>query len=592
MVWLLLRPFWASVALIFGLILLSVAASLCMPLINRQIIDQAILGRDAGLLVRYIGVYLAMIVGISLANLVRVRITTSFNNRFFHASRLLLFHHILNAPLTGQAGFSDGDLMNILMEDVKAVRGVVSELIFPLLTETATALLALAAIHHLSPPAALFCLGFIPVYLLAAKLANRPMRRWSERLREHLGEFFSLAMDAIRGRTTVKCLGAHDYCQGRFAGVSREVSRGRMRLAMLGAFNHQATHFLVLAGSLVIWYMGGRMVIAEVFTLGTLVALTDYFMRFMSPLNSLAEANIAFRANQASLAKIAALLAIPPESATPAPPDLAMYQNASRELIPGLGGLEGQAPPGPIRSIELRSVRLAYDGGEGPVLEGLCWRLERGQKVALVGKSGQGKSSLARLLVGLARPDGGSILINGRDLAEHDLTALRRRVGYVAQTPFIFADLLLENLRLGFPASREEVLTLVRLLHLEAMVASREAGLDQAVDPESVSGGEAQKISLVRGLLRDCEVYVFDESFSNMDKAAAGRIMDSLLSLPGKTMVFITHDLGVLEKMDACYILENRRLRPIGAAEARRVCGEVDAAKANNTVGPGKAHPA
>lgn len=564
LLWTFVRRFWWHIGLLLLFIGLSVGSSLLLPLINRAVIDKAIVGKDISLLKLYVVYYLAIILFISLTNLIREYFYGLFSNRLFHETRLLLFTKFLRCRLSVLDDFSEGDLLTTIMDDIKVIRNFITEILLACFTEIITLLITFFILYQLCPLIAWLSLIFFVVYVVSYHQLNRVIKERGERLRDSQGRFTGGLLEAIRGLLTIKVHGAYAQEEGHLARLSRELLRQRLGLLLVHAGLHQATHLLLLGGGVLIWFLGGQMTIQGTLSLGTLVAVSEYFLRLMRPLTNLANANVLYRADLASLRKVATLLHYPEEPL--------VHSAFPREapLLAGAGPPPAEPKPrlGIIRSITFDRVAFTPPGSPEPLLRDVSFSLSRGDKAALIGRSGAGKTTLAHLLLGLLTPTGGRILLNQRDLGDWDLASLRERIAYTPQQAVVFSRPLAANLAYPAPAPEAELLRLVSTLSLEELVRARAGLFGAPVHSHSLSGGEAQRLALGRTLLRPADVFIFDESFSQLDKAIAGALLDDILSLPDKTCLVITHDLTLLPRLEKIFLLENGHVRLLPAVRS------------------------
>lgn len=552
--------FQKTLLILLFFVVLSTLGSLLLPLLHRAIIDDAIMGKDLPLLQLYLLYYLIFIVTISALNIWREYVYTSFSNRLFHQMRLVLFYKALTARYTLLEEVSDGDLLSIILEDSKAIRNFIIEVVMPYFTSIITSLIALYIMFAFSPKIALMSLLFIPAYFLFYSFCNKFVRSFAARLRETIGDIYTCTMEAIKGFASIKLNNSYAYEIHRFAGRSDEFSKGRTRLLMSNALMFQSTHFLLLFCSALIWLLGGGSVIAGTLSLGSLVAISEYFLRFVSPLNSMGNANAVYQTNLASMRKIKTLLDFPRE-------DLAMEMqrtDVSGKLVGMLIAPTEEVGPREklqsIDSLEFDHVFLTWGEGKESTLEDLTFGIRRGQKIGIIGRSGSGKTTLAKMAVGLTTPDRGSVRINGRDLSDWDLLSVRERISYVPQVPFVFSRSIKENIDCGNSASDDVILAMARQHFLADLIDSLDERIYAHVSGQSLSGGEMQKICLMRYILRDSDLYIFDESFSNIDRHASLSIVDALLKRTEMTVILITHDFSLLDRLDAVYLLADRKM--------------------------------
>jgi ATP-binding cassette subfamily B protein len=293
--------------------------------------------------------------------------------------------------------------------------------------------------------------------------------------------------------------------------------------------------------------IGGHMVQQGTLTVGELVAFFLYLNRFFSPIQLLVQQYNVYQQGQASISKLRSLLETRPN---------VTEQADATEL----GPLDG--------TVTLDDVTFGYDPAE-PVIEGITIRIAAGETVAIVGPTGAGKSTIAKLASRFYDPDSGRVAIDGHDLRNVTFESLRRQLGVVPQEPFLFAGSLRDNIAFARPdASREQVAAAAEAVGLDDVVSRLPDGLDSPVHERgsSLSAGERQLIALARTLLAQPRLLILDEATSNLDLQSEARIeaaLDRLLK--GRTAILIAHRLTTAMKADRVVVIDHGRIVEIGS---------------------------
>jgi len=305
-----------------------------------------------------------------------------------------------------------------------------------------------------------------------------------------------------------------------------------------------------VAIALIVWYGGGR-ILRGALTFGTLVAFLEYTSRFFGPIRDLSGFYAVLQAAMASLERIFALLDERPAIVSPA---------------------LAAPPPGRARgTIEFEDVRFAYRAGD-EVLHGIRLRVEPGERVAIVGATGSGKTTLIKLLVRLYDPTSGAIRLDGSDIRSLPLHFLRTQVGVVQQDHFLFTGSIAGNIAFGRPdLSRERVVEVARLVHADSFVRRLPGGYDDPVRERgnNLSVGQKQLLSFARALALDPAVLVLDEATSSVDTETEMQIQEALrLLLTGRTSIVVAHRLSTIVGADRILVMHHGRIVEEGTHDA------------------------
>ncbi len=345
-------------------------------------------------------------------------------------------------------------------------------------------------------------------------------------------------LEALSGLEATKAGGAEGRMVNRWAHrMTERVNQGleAQRLARISGL------FLGLfqgVAGLLVFAVGGQEVLAQRMTLGTFVAFLTLQGLFLGPMGSLLGAVLRLQSLGTHLRRLDDVLETPAEPA-------------------------GTGDPGRLKgAVELREVTCRYAPGGRPALDGVSVRIAPGEKVALVGPTGAGKSTLARLCLGLHLPDQGTVRFDGRDLRHLDLTAVRRQVGMVMQETFLFDDTVRANLTLHDDGlSRDRLQWSARMACVDDVIGNLPRGFDSRVGENGslLSGGQRQRLSLARALARDPAILVLDEATSSLDLATEARVHANLARL-GCTRIIIAHRMATVRDADRILVLQDGRV--------------------------------
>jgi ABC-type multidrug transport system fused ATPase/permease subunit len=541
-----LGPYWRVLTLSIVLLLISAGVDLLPPLFQRQIIDQA-LGeqqfRSLGLLIgALVGVYgLQALIGFG-DNYTR----HTLGERFILDLRVRLYAYLQRLSLSFFERTSTGELMSRVTNDVNALEQFVTHGS----ARTAENLLRLVGatvvLFVLNPRLAAWALLPVPVLAVGLRYFNTHIRPIYRNVRDRLGDINARLQDSLAGMRTVQAFGREDQELARFARESEGYYDARVRGIRFWSSFFPGIGFVAALGMVAVLGIGGSMVAQGVLTVGTLVAFLSYLQSLYGPIRSLVEIDNVFQQAIAAGERIFELLDEEPEI-TDAPDAVT------------LGKVEGE--------VQFDDVHFSYPTGD-EVLHDVMFTMAPGEMVALVGRSGAGKTSIANLVCRFYDPTHGRILVDGRDLREVQLDSLRSQIAVVLQDTFLFNTTVRENLLYGKPdATEEELVAAARAAYAHAFIAELPDGYETELGERGVklSGGQKQRLALARAILADPRILILDEATSSVDAEAEYLIQQALESvLVGRTSLVIAHRLSTIRNADKIIALENGRIIEVG----------------------------
>lgn len=459
-----------------------------------------------------------------------------------------LFRHLLRMPAGYYAKRHSGDLVSRMTTDIDNAEGAIGTNLLNLIQLPIMGLAAFAYLYLVHPQLALACLLLGPAALLVAGLFGLRIRDNGRRLQACLGFINGLLHDVFAGQTVVKAFAMEKAFDERFRRETDRVLRLERREARLVSWLQGSSSAISLAAWFVSLGLGALFVAKGAITVGALLAFVNLVGHLLYPFEGIAR---QWGGLQRSLAAVERLWNVldepPPKTAFPA-----------------------YIPPVPLKKgITLERVSFAYEGGP-PAIRDLSLYIPAGQKVALVGPSGAGKTTLFQLLMGFYMPDGGIIRIDGLRLDATDPDVWRSRFALVPQEPYLFAGTIRDNIAGGRPdATMEDIIEAARQANADDFIRALPDGYETWIGERGalLSGGQKQRITIARAILRDAPILLLDEATSSLDPQTEHLVKEALDRLMrGRTVLLIAHRESALAGVDRIVVLERGAVAADGAA--------------------------
>ena len=468
----------------------------------------------------------------------QIFITSSIGYRMVYALRRELFTHLQTLSLAFHTRARSGDLLTKIAGDTNTLKDVFADSIlkFTSYVLTVAGMLAiLAAIDWKIGFIALATLPFLGYSLLhlyrKTKLSVKTQKRQEGQVASRMSEVLSAV-------PLVQAFARERYEAERFDAVTQETVRESIRVARLEAAATRSSEIITALGTAAAVLFGAFQVLQGRMLPGDLVLVVGYLTSMYKPIRQLAKLSTDFSKAMASAERISEILDIEPEIV-----DLP-------DALPAKG-LRGE--------IVFRDVSFDYGDGRD-VLRNVSFAVSPGRRLALVGVSGAGKSTIVSLILRLYEPQRGAILIDGRDIRQYRRASLRRHIGLVLQQSILFGATIRENIAYGKPrATSQEIEAAARAANADEFIRELEHGYDTVIGERgaTLSGGQRQRIAIARALIRDAPILILDEPMTGLDGESEGKVREALDRLTaGKTSVIVTHDLQSVADADQVLVLD------------------------------------
>ncbi|MGI9886145.1 lipid A ABC transporter ATP-binding protein/permease MsbA [Vibrio chagasii] len=456
--------------------------------------------------------------------------------------RRKIFSHFMHMPVSFFDKEQTGALLSRITYDSEQVSAATSKALVSIVREGASIIGLLTLMFWNSWQLSLVLFAVAPLVAWAISIVSKRFRKISKNMQTSMGHVASSAEQMLKGHKVVLTYGGQDLEKHRFDKVSNQMRQQSMKLVTAQAAANPIIQMIASVAIVVVLVLASVDSIKAELTPGTFTVVFSAMFGLMRPLKALTNVTSEFQRGMAASTTLFGLM------------DLDTEQNTGTLKPETVGG-----------DVAVKDVTFTYEGAEKPALDNVSFNIPKGKTVALVGRSGSGKSTIANLFTRFYDVDSGSIELDGHDIRDYELKNLREHFALVSQNVHLFNDTVANNIAYAAEEkySREQIEHAAKLAHASEFIEGMENGIDTVVGENgaSLSGGQRQRIAIARALLRDAPVLILDEATSALDTESERAIQSALEELQkDKTVLVIAHRLSTIEQADEILVVDDGQI--------------------------------
>lgn len=529
----LLKGYSKTIAVIIGCLLISTGLSLCIPLLNRQIMDEGFIGENKSLLIELTLILMAIYGINSIIDIIKEkkRVEISAKLQYFLSEQS--FAHLMKMKMSYFNNTNYAELLNNINTDIGKMVMISDESIFFVVTQTFNMIGGLIGLFIIDYRMSILVIIFIPIKCIVMKYFAKKQKSIMEDFIRRNQEYAKWFGDTVEGIKEVKLFNIFDKKHNEFLIRQKGIIDKQKQMNMLSQWNIITDSIMVQLLSTVLYIVGGSLVFDLQLSVGSVFAFITYSSYVTGPISAILNIGYLLSGIIPSTKRYYEFM------------DLQEETESGKHLEPIFGELR------------LQNVSFSYEVGK-PVLRAINLTFPKGSKTALMGRNGSGKTTIINLLTRVYNPESGYILLNETDISEISLHKYRNMVSVVSQQIYLFNDTIRNNICLYQNVSDEVIRAACNESGLEDFL--KEVSLDYVVGQNGamLSGGQKQKIALVRALVHDKPIIIFDEVTSNTDSYSEYQINNLLHTrLKNKTVIIITHKREILSEVDRIIMLRD-----------------------------------
>jgi ATP-binding cassette subfamily B protein len=549
----LFRPYRARLTAVLGLIGLSAGLGMASPFLLREILDVAIPQRDTTLLTWLVLGMIGVSIATGVLGVAQTWLSNLVGQRVMHDLRAAVYRHLQRLSLAFFTRTRTGEVQSRIANDIGGVQNVVTSTATSIVSNVTTVLATIVAMVALDWRLAVFSLALLPFFVWLTRRVGRERKRITTERQGRLADMSSLVEESlsVSGILLGKTMGRAPELAQRFERESAQLADLEVRSRMAGRWRMASVQmaFSVMP-ALVYWFAGQSLASGgAAISIGTLVAFTTLQTRLFFPLQSLLSVGLDIQTSLALFHRIFEYLDL----------EIDVAERPDAVTLP---------PGGVLGEVRFEDVRFGYDPDAPPTLEAIDLAVPAGARVAIVGETGSGKTTLGYLVARLYDASAGRLTIDGVDVRDLSFASLATTVGIVSQETYLFHATIRENLRFARPeATDAELEAAARAAQIHDLIASLPDGYDTVVGERGYrfSGGEKQRIAIARTVLRNPPVLVLDEATSALDNETERAVQVALDRLSeGRTTIAIAHRLSTVRDADEIVVLDRGRIAERG----------------------------
>ena len=538
-----LTPYWKQMAIVLVCILASSALTLLPSVLTGRIIDEGLIGQDMKKLVTLILISLGVTLGGNL-----IRVAESYLNNWIaqhitYDMRNKMYRHLQRMSQNFFTSNNQGDIITRMTGDIAGVERVITSTFSSILSNGITLGVAVVLMYQENWILATIGVLIIPLFAIPTRLAGKTRWTLTREAQECNDEINGILNEtlSVSGQLLVKLFGREDYEYGKYEGANHRMIRLNIREGMAGRWFMVVINTFSSVGPMLLYLVGGLLIMKydSDLSVGDITVMVALLGKMYGPVNSLLNIQVEWIRSMALFTRIFEYFDMPVE-----------IQNAPDAITPTKA--DG--------NIEFKHVGFGYEP-ERKILKDINFTLEKGKSIAIVGPSGSGKSTIINMIPRLYDVQEGEVTFDGVDVRKLDLNFLRENVGIVSQETYLFNGTIRDNLLYAKPdATEEELIEACKKANIYEFIEKQEKGLDTKVGNRGLklSGGEKQRISIARVLLKDPVLFIFDEATASLDSISENKIQEAINPIiKSKTSILIAHRLSTILAADEILVIKD-----------------------------------
>ena len=549
-----LVPYWPQFLLVFLTILVSAVLGLLPSIITGRIVDEALVGKNMALLIRLLILAFVTLTASQVISVLESYINSWISQRIIFDMKNQMYDHLQHMPHAFFTSEKQGDIITRMNTDISGVSSVISGTLSSIVSNIATVVTTLVALFTMSWQLALVGIVVMPLLIIPTKSVGKKRYQLltsSQAKQDEMNQLINETL-SVSGSLLVKLFTREEREYERFLNVNEEVTQLSLKEQQSGRWFRVVMGLFTQLGPLLIYFAGGYFIITRSdpgLTVGTITATVALVNRLYRPVESLLNIHVDFTRSLALFTRIF---------------DYFDMEN------PIQSPENGATPDVSDGDIVYEHVAFSYDP-EKPLLTDIDFTVPAGKMYAIVGPSGSGKSTIVNLIPRLYDVQGGSVKIAGVDVRDFDLRYLRSKIGVVTQDSYLFNGTIRENLLYAKEnATQEELDAACYIANLTEFIEAQPDGYDTMVGNRGLklSGGEKQRLSIARVILKDPKILILDEATSALDSITENAIQEALEALmEGRTSIVIAHRLSTILKADEILVVKDGTITEQGSHE-------------------------
>lgn len=542
------KPYWRRLAGAMVCMLMVSAATSASAFLVKPVLDDIFFKKDLFMLKLLPFAIIALFLIKGIFDYGQSYLMSYVGQRIIADLREKIYNHLQSLSLSFFTRHPTGVLMSRIINDVNLVQGAVSEAVTGLIKDFFTIIGLVVVVFYRDWRLALVAMVVFPLAIYPLVKFGRKLRSYSYRSQTTMGDISSLLMETIAGNRIVKAFNMEDYERKRFAGENKKLFNLLMKSVRVRALSHPLMEFLGGMGIAFIVFYGGYNVIKGEATPGTFFSFLAALLMLYEPVKRLSGVNNTIQQGLAAATRIFEVLDAVPE----------IHNKSGAKTLHSI-----------TQGIEFQDVSFRYE--EEWVLKNINLEIKVGEVVAFVGASGGGKTTLLNLLPRFYDVSSGRILIDGVDIREYTVESLRSMIGMVTQQTILFNDTVKNNIAYGkIGEPMEEIIKVAQAANAHGFIQNLPQGYDTIIGEQGIklSGGEKQRLSIARALLKNAPILILDEATSSLDSESEVEVQKALEYLmQGRTTLVIAHRLSTIRRADRIVVISNGTVAEIGTHE-------------------------